>query len=236
MSIHPAPSVVIAEAGTNHLGSLNSAKNLAEIAASCGADVIKFQCFTRNVSPLTMFCWIDGDENRSARWRESAMSFIEWYRLKEFCDDIGIELLLSCFELKTVRWQEPLGLKVYKVASRAWKSYPYFTIPRDAMCLVSDGMADGKMQLPDNMIRMQCTAEYPAEVPWKGDPKTGYSCHSAEEFLAIDALSRGCRIVEVHFHHARWLAGPDEPVTKNADQLMTICRARNYYDRQRLGG
>ena len=38
-------TIVIAEAGVNHNGSLEMAKNLVDIAAISGADIVKFQTF-----------------------------------------------------------------------------------------------------------------------------------------------------------------------------------------------
>ena len=38
-------TLIIAEAGVNHNGKLSIAKDLIDIAASCGADYIKFQTF-----------------------------------------------------------------------------------------------------------------------------------------------------------------------------------------------
>ena len=38
-------TLIIAEAGVNHNGKLSIAKDLLDIAASCGADYIKFQTF-----------------------------------------------------------------------------------------------------------------------------------------------------------------------------------------------
>ena len=39
------PVYVVAEAGLNHNGDVNLAKQLIEKAAECGADAIKFQTF-----------------------------------------------------------------------------------------------------------------------------------------------------------------------------------------------
>ena len=39
------PTLIIAEAGVNHNGSLKTAKQLIEAAAVAGADLVKFQTF-----------------------------------------------------------------------------------------------------------------------------------------------------------------------------------------------
>jgi N,N'-diacetyllegionaminate synthase len=41
----PEPVLVIAEAGVNHNGDLDLAKRLIEVAASSGANFVKFQTF-----------------------------------------------------------------------------------------------------------------------------------------------------------------------------------------------
>ena len=38
-------TLIIAEAGVNHNGEINLAKELVEIAAESGADIVKFQTF-----------------------------------------------------------------------------------------------------------------------------------------------------------------------------------------------
>ena len=39
------PTYVIAEAGSNHNGNLDTAKELIDVAADAGADAVKFQTF-----------------------------------------------------------------------------------------------------------------------------------------------------------------------------------------------
>ena len=38
-------ALIIAEAGVNHNGEINKALELVDVAAECGADIIKFQTF-----------------------------------------------------------------------------------------------------------------------------------------------------------------------------------------------
>ena len=42
-------TIIIAEAGVNHNGSLKLAKNLVDIASKSGSDYIKFQTFKSNL-------------------------------------------------------------------------------------------------------------------------------------------------------------------------------------------
>ena len=40
------PTLIIAEAGVNHNGSISRAKEMIEVAAQAGADLVKFQTFS----------------------------------------------------------------------------------------------------------------------------------------------------------------------------------------------
>ena len=42
-------TIIIAEAGVNHNGSLTRALRMVDIAKNCGADIIKFQTFIPNL-------------------------------------------------------------------------------------------------------------------------------------------------------------------------------------------
>ena len=227
-----ARTVVIAEAGAAHQGSLSDACDLVVTAAKAGADVVKFQAFD-NPTKESMFCWINGDEERSDWWRSSRLSYKEWEKVKDLCDERGINLMLSCFENKTIQWADQLRLPCMKVASRAAKNFPYKEWYRHF--LISFGMwrpgAKALAALPESSTFMQCTSEYPSEDRWVG-AHPGYSCHSKEPFRAIEAI-RGCAaFVEVHFQGDVW-PGPDEPVSLIPVDLVTVCEARDYYYKQR---
>ena len=47
------PTIIIAEAGVNHNGSVDLAKRLIDVAADAGADYVKFQTFKaeKSLSP-----------------------------------------------------------------------------------------------------------------------------------------------------------------------------------------
>ena len=221
---------VIAEAGTAHMGCVKRAYVLAYEAHKAGADSVKFQWFTPNVSKDTMFCWMEGDKKRVKRWRQSAMDLYKWRDVKRYCDKLGIMLLASCFEHETVKWLKELDIQATKVASRAAKTFPYW----DGVSpyLVSDGMFK-----PGNFVKipsaaqfymMQCEANYPSTMPWNGK-SFGFSDHSGEPFLAIYAIAHGLKLLEVHFKVDGIDAGPDDPVCLNTGELDIVCQARDCY-------
>lgn len=222
-------TVVIAEAGTAHMGSVDAAKVLVDKAVNAGCDVVKFQAFD-NPSKESMFCWIEGDEERVERWQKSRLGSNQWWEVKKYCARKGIHLMLSCFEARTISWAEEMRLPCMKVASRAAENFPWDSW--DGPSLVSTGMWRPSIHdisaLPKKAVLMECTAQYPAEIPWDCT-MPGYSSHSSEPFLAIQAVAAGAAFVECHFHIDEYPAGPDEPVSLWPFELVTVCEARDYY-------
>src|SRR6476659_3061909 len=93
---------VIAEAGMNHDGSLGNAIRMAEVAAECGADAIKFQLHdaqaesTRDAPSPPYF----QHESRWEYFRRTAFTDEQWARLKSACDEARIEFVCSAFSVE----------------------------------------------------------------------------------------------------------------------------------------
>lgn len=231
---------VIAEAGTAHADPrphrrFEKAMRLVEAAAGAGADAVKFQWFWRP-GLGSMFCWIAGDSLRQWRWYQSIMGYEEWAQIKEYAEACGLVFLASAFEGFTVAWLNMLNLSATKVASRAAKTFPYDTEGLPQPFLISTGMIADAGTLPKEALRLECEAVYPSTRAYVGNemPKfytgrTGFSDHSGQPFLGIDAISRGCPILEVHFMVNTIDAGPDLPACLTVQGLTTICKARDYY-------
>jgi sialic acid synthase SpsE len=211
---------VIAEAGTCHAGRLDKAMRYVHAAKEAGADCVKFQMF----DDTKLFCPYPGDEQRQARWHASALTLGEWQQVKEFTEACGMMFLASVFQLTTVMMLRSLGVKATKVASRAAKNFPYDKAP--APFLVSDGMFK-----PHRFNhRLECESVYPSTMCWSGNNKNvGFSDHSGTPWRAIDAISRGCKLVEVHFCIDPLDAGPDLPASLNPDELKLVCEARDAF-------
>ncbi|KKN52513.1 hypothetical protein LCGC14_0612020 [marine sediment metagenome] len=226
---------IIGEAGTCHASPnvserLGNAKRYVLAAKDAGADSCKFQMFDNT----DLFCPYEGDELRKPRWLDSWMTFGEWCQVKEFTEACGMMFLASVFQHSMVEQLGRLGVEATKVASRAAKKFPYGKAPKPY--LISTGMLKSlplEMSQIDHghqCYRLQCESKYPSTVQWSNDPDLqheGFSDHSGTPERAIDALSRGCKLIEVHFYIDRLDAGPDLPASLNLDQLKTVCEARD---------
>ena len=229
---------IIAEAGTNHLGQVGSALAHVATAHQKGADAVKFQMF---VPDEPLFCPLEGDEKRSARWNRSAMKFEEWQEVRRACDGLGIVFLASAFQQTAVEWLKKLNVAAYKVAGRAFGAYPYSGVPgpfvRSYWHLQGGGGGDGgAARLPDdpNMLILQCGREYPTPLSrarWAGFG--GLSDHSGTVWPGLDAMARGCPMLEIHFCIDKEDAGPDLAVCLTPYELSILCYARNAFSEMR---
>lgn len=126
----------------------------------------------------------------------------DWANLKRIAENHGRGFLVSVFQPGGLAMAKRLGCKRIKVASRAAMPFPY----RDwgGEFIVSDGFDEFYNPDPAVLARirfMQCVPDYPpplAEAKWHGDPAIGLSDHSGTPWVAIDALARGCKMIEVH--------------------------------------
>lgn len=216
---------VLAEAGTCHADPDPTARFRKAIAyvhaaKNARASAVKFQWFAGG----KLFCPYEGDEKRIPRWMDSVLDINQWAQIKECAEACGLVFLASAFENKTVHWLSQLGVVASKVASRAASSFPYAEAP--SPYLVSNGMSPVKGG--DDTIVFQCEAKYPSTDRWKGE-HPGFSDHSGNPWRAIDAISRGCGIVEVHYYVNAVDAGPDLPASLTLEELSLICLARDAF-------
>jgi len=176
-------TVIIAEAGVNHLGRMDYAENLVAAAKNGGADIIKFQTYkaekltTQNAPRFWDWegeCKADGSQYESYSLLDSFGP--EQYRqLMRMCKDYEIEFLSTPFDNEAVDMLVDLGMKGFKVASCDVTNIPLLThIARKGLpVLLSTGassldeVAAAVKTLEDNGTRdicvMHCTLCYPTE-------------------------------------------------------------------------
>src|SRR4051812_8657914 len=103
----------------NHDGSLGNAIRMAEVAAACGADAVKFQLHdaaaetTRDAPSPPYF-------KRESRWeyfQRTAFDDDQWRTLREACDAAGIEFMCSSFSVEAADRLEGAGVKRHKLGS-----------------------------------------------------------------------------------------------------------------------
>ena len=123
---------IIAEAGVNHNGSLDRAKNMVKVAARAGVDAIKFQTFitktlvTKDAIKADYQIKASGQsETQFEMLKKLELSVESHLELLESCRLNQIEFLSTAFDLTTIDLLVTMGLKKWKISSGEITNLPY---------------------------------------------------------------------------------------------------------------
>ena len=233
------PVTIIAEAGVNHNGSLEMAKEMARVAKECGADIVKYQTAVPELV-VSKFAekaeyqkqTTDASESQLEMIRKLHFSFEAHKELKEYCDSIGIQYLSAPFDVPSVKFLGTLGLPLLKIPSGEITNLPYLEAmaAQKTPVLLSTGMStldeitDALGVLDDGgcpeVTILHCNTQYPTpyeDVNLRMIPTlsqtfgclTGLSDHTMGGAVAAGAVSLGARMVEKHLTLKRSDGGPD---------------------------
>ncbi len=230
-----APCFLIAEAGSNHNGSLDMANALIDAAAEAGADAVKFQTFSaKRLYPKSAG---SSDYLGDARSIYDIIASLEtpsewWPSLSQRAHRLGLAFLSSPFHEEAVALLEPY-VDAFKIASYEMTHLPLLReVARTGKPVI---MSTGASTLAEvehavaavreagctSLVVLQCTAAYPSPLgsinvralvtirDRLGVP-TGLSDHSKEPALApMAAAALGASVIEKHYTLSRRLPGPD---------------------------
>ncbi|MFF2752172.1 N-acetylneuraminate synthase [Psychrobacillus sp. NPDC058041] len=142
---------IIAEAGVNHNGSFEIAKELVKKAKESGADAVKFQTFkaenlvTRDAKQAAYQVENLGRATTQYDMLKSLeLSFEEFKSLKEYCDTLDIEFLSTPFDVESVDFLlDDLLMKIVKVPSGELTNTPFlhYIATKQKKMIISTGMA-----------------------------------------------------------------------------------------------
>lgn len=118
-------TVVIAEAGVNHIGQLEIAEELIAAASRAGADIVKFQTYKAEklaTKEAERFWKWEGELDSSGSQFDSYSNLdsfgVEEYRkLVDLCEKHEVEFMSTPFDTESVEMLDSLGMAGYKVAS-----------------------------------------------------------------------------------------------------------------------
>lgn len=175
--------LIIAEAGVNHNGSLDIAKQLIDKAVEAGVDIIKFQTFKseklvskaakqaeyqqRNIGKK--------DEGQLAMLKKLELSPSDHEELMAYCRRKGIRFFSTAFDMDSIDYLHSLNLGLWKIPSGEITNYPYLrkiaqyhepVILSTGMCELSDIEATVKVLVEfgvkkEQITILHCNTEYP---------------------------------------------------------------------------
>ncbi len=122
--MRPSKTLIIAEAGVNHNGSLKLAKRLVDAAKKAGADIVKFQSFRTDeivtrVTPKARYQETDhGSSSRQFEMlRKLELSPAAFGELAGYCKRKRIEFLATPFDPVSLHFLKGIGMKRIKISS-----------------------------------------------------------------------------------------------------------------------
>lgn len=176
-------TIIIAEAGVNHNGSLELAKQLVKKAYEAGADYVKFQTFkaekgiSRKAKKAVYQIENTGkdEESQLEMVKKLELSYKDHQILIDYCNEIGINFFSTAFDFDSIEYLHSLRLGIWKIPSGEVTNYPFLkrvaafnekTILSTGMCDMEDVRAavdalykNGLSK--ENLILLHCNTEYP---------------------------------------------------------------------------
>jgi len=179
-------TLIIAEAGVNHNGSLDLARQLIDVAAAAGVDFVKFQTFKTEKLVSKQAVKAAYQVENTGDGAESQFEMIKKLELDRdthdiliaYCATKNIRFFSTAFDLDSVDLLEELGLPLYKVPSGEITNLPYLrkiaglgkpVILSTGMCTLSDIEAAIRVMLEAGLRRdaltvLHCNTEYPTPM------------------------------------------------------------------------
>lgn len=209
-------TLVISEIGVNHNGSLALAYKMIEKSKWAGADVAKFQFYNPDKvlgknHPLNAYAW-------SCQFSKAQLEI-----LKEYCDQVGIEFLVSVFDIDDLAWANSLCKRI-KVATRMSSDAEFIAAAKATKKPVMVSKHNPYMLLhPEKYVELYCIAKYPTELEEVNREVLkvceGFSTHCPDIAPALFACSYNCKIVEAHTTLDRTMSGCDHSSSWTYDQM-----------------
>ena len=230
------PAYVIAEIGINHNGDLGIAKQMIDAAVHAGAEAVKFQKRTPEISTPPE----QQKQMRETPW--GYISYLEYRHRVEFneeqyceidryCKSKGIAWMVSVWDEPSVDFMEKFDTPAYKIPSASLTDFGLIRKARATgkPIILSSGMSTMEqikkgvvIAGEKDLVMMHCTSTYPCEPEelnlkmietlrneFPGLP-IGYSGHEVGLVPSAIAVALGACMLERHLTLDRAMWGSDQ--------------------------
>jgi N,N'-diacetyllegionaminate synthase len=243
---------IIAEAGVNHNGNIETALKLIDEAKAAGADCVKFQTFkaeqiVTKESPKAKYQLQVTDKNESqyAMLKKLELGFDDYKLLLQSCKEIGIDFLSTPYNKEDADFLDALNVTGFKIASGQITELPFlrYVAAKHKTMIVSTGMAnmaDVFMAIEairatgnNDIIVLQCTTNYPSRIEDANllamnaikeacKVAVGYSDHVENNYACFASVALGACLVEKHFTLDKNMEGPDHSSSLNPAEFKEL--------------
>ena len=177
-------TLIIAEAGVNHNGSLELAKQLIDAAAVAGVSYVKFQSFkaeklvTKEAEQAEYQQRNAADSSQYTMLKKLELTHRQHEELVAHCKQKGVRFLSTAFDLESIEYLHSLNLGLWKIPSGEITNFPYLkkiaqygepVIMSTGMCSMGDVEQALNVLLKNGLTKEQisllhCNTEYPTPM------------------------------------------------------------------------
>jgi N,N'-diacetyllegionaminate synthase len=242
---------VIAEAGVNHNGSLEMAKNLVDAAKDAGADAVKFQAYkterlvTKEAQKAEYQKKVGKSNSQYGLLKKLELGESEIRELFQYSQKKGIIFMASAFDVESVELLDQIGVSAFKVASGEITNFPLLECIAEKRkpVIISTGMSSlGEIEAAVNVftskgcqdiILLHCVTSYPAKfenldlkriafLRQHFDFQIGFSDHTIGTVIPVAAVSLGAVLIEKHLTLDKCLDGPDHSASLEPSEFKQM--------------
>lgn len=243
-----SPCFIIAEAGSNHNGSLAQAKKLIDSAAKAGADAVKFQIYTAEglYSKYTPpFKYLKGKSTYDLikeietprKWIGELAAYCkkkEIFFIASPFDSEAVDLLCAHVPAFKIASFEIVDLELLRYVASKGKPMIISTGMAD-LAEVKDAVKAVRSVGNEEIILLHCSSLYPSppEAVNLSAMETmrrafklpvGFSDHTLGIHIPVAAAALGACVIEKHFTLDRSLPGPDHSFALEPNELAEMVR------------
>ena len=242
---------ITAEIGTNHVGSIDIAKKIIDVAVETGCDAVKFQ--KKDVENIYSKEFLDaylespwGTTQRSMRLNRE-FSLEQFKEIDDYCRTKKIEWYVSCWDTKSQIEMRQFNTKYNKVASAmlTHEKLLHLIAEERKHTFISTGMSTiDDVEKAVNIFKkhdcpfelMHTNSSYPStldeanlyvisELQKKFKCEVGYSGHEKSAYLVcVCAVMLGATSIERHVTIDRTLYGHDQAASLEPLGLRRLVR------------
>lgn len=125
--------LIIAEAGVNHNGSIEIAKQMVDKAVDAGVDIIKFQTFKSEKLVSKAARQAEYQQRNIGKQGEGQLEMLKKLELSQqdheeliaYCNKKGIRFFSTAFDMESIDYLHSLNMGLWKIPSGEITNYPY---------------------------------------------------------------------------------------------------------------
>lgn len=238
---------IIAEAGANHNRDYQQAIALIDVAAESGADAVKFQTYSSETLYSKNVPDFAGYKNINKLIKDIELPRDWQPKLKDYCDQVGIEFMSTPFDEQAVEELCSIGVKRLKIAGFESTDPRFVKMVASSQLplIISAGIGSNlnsiqniidwvaEVQAEPDITILHCNNAYPTpdadiflnrvdSILGRYPIKVGLSDHTTGILAPCLAVAKGATCIEKHFTLSNKLPGPDHPFALEPQALKQM--------------